>query len=208
MYILSQKPFRKVGKFFLNFFLHSLEKIILEVRTFFYKTFLFCGKCFNSDIYISTVVCNYTNMKMANLSPTSPSMSLIREVCDKLVKTFLTSLFDNHWANGGLLVNSTQFIIFPLFLLEGNTILPITPKADCDTGYVKTMDTQQATGQHFNTAGHRFAKAYLLSKRVQWGPWVSLRAGSCWKQRRVLTSLTQAQSDTSDTVGCWSILIT
>ena len=26
-----------------------------------------------------------------------------------------------------------QIIIFPLFLLKGNTILPITPKADCDS---------------------------------------------------------------------------
>ena len=63
-------------------------------------------------------------------------MSSIGEVCDRLGKTFLTSLVGNHWATGGLLVNSSSvkggLIIFPLFLLEGNAILPMTPKADCE----------------------------------------------------------------------------
>ena len=49
----------------------------------------------------------YTQMNMDNLYPTSPNMSSIREVCDRLGKTFLTSLVGNHWATGGLLVNST-----------------------------------------------------------------------------------------------------
>ena len=44
---------------------------------------------------------------MASFSPTSPIMSSIREVCNRLDKTFLTPLVDNHWATGGLLVNLT-----------------------------------------------------------------------------------------------------
>ena len=44
---------------------------------------------------------------MTNLSQTSPNMSSIGEVCDMLGKTFLTSLVCNHWATGGLRVNST-----------------------------------------------------------------------------------------------------
>ena len=46
---------------------------------------------------------------MVILSPTSPNMSLIGEVCDMLVKKFLTSLVGNHWANGVFLVNLTQY---------------------------------------------------------------------------------------------------
>ena len=45
---------------------------------------------------------------MANLSTTSPNMSSIGEVCDRLGKTFLTSLVSNHSATGGLRVNATQ----------------------------------------------------------------------------------------------------
>ena len=54
---------------------------------------------------------------------------------DRLGKIFLTSLVGNHWATGGLRVNSSSvkggLIIFPLFLLEENAILPMTPRADC-----------------------------------------------------------------------------
>ena len=48
-------------------------------------------------------------------------MSLIREGCDSLGKTFLTSPVGNHWVTDGLRVNSSPvkvgLIIFPLFLL-------------------------------------------------------------------------------------------
>ena len=44
-------------------------------------------------------------MKMAHLSPTSPDMSSIGEVCDSLGKTFLTSLVGNLWATCRLRVN-------------------------------------------------------------------------------------------------------
>ena len=50
---------------------------------------------------------NYTEMKLANLSPTSLNMSSIKEVCDRFGKTFLTSLVGNTWATGGLWVNLT-----------------------------------------------------------------------------------------------------
>ena len=74
-------------------------------------------------------------MKMSHLSQTSPNMSSIREVCDRLGKTFLKSLVGNHWATRGLLMNSSSvkgsIIIFPLFLFKGNAILTMTPKADC-----------------------------------------------------------------------------
>ena len=57
------------------------------------------------------------------------------EVCNTLGKTFLTSLVDNHWATGKHFVNSSLvkggLLIFPLFLLVGNAILPIPPEADC-----------------------------------------------------------------------------
>ena len=62
-------------------------------------------------------------------------MCSIGEVCDRLGKTFLTSLVGNHWATGGLWVSSFSvkvgLINFLLFLLEGNAILPMTPKAGC-----------------------------------------------------------------------------
>ena len=65
-------------------------------------------------------------MKMAHVSQTPPNMSSIREVCDSLGKTFLTSLVGNHRATGGLLVNSSSvkggLKNFTLFLLKGNVI--------------------------------------------------------------------------------------
>ena len=73
---------------------------------------------------------------MTHLSWTSPNMSSIGEVCYRLGKTFLTSLVGNHWATVGLRVNSSSVkggpIIFPLFLLKGNSILLMTLKADWD----------------------------------------------------------------------------
>ena len=72
---------------------------------------------------------------MAHLSQTPPNMSSIRAVCDRLGKTFLLLLVDNLGATGGLRVNSSpvkvELIIFPLFLPEGNAILPMTAKEAC-----------------------------------------------------------------------------
>ena len=44
---------------------------------------------------------------MANMSPTSPSMSSFGEACNRLGKTFLTSLVGDDWASGRLQVNLT-----------------------------------------------------------------------------------------------------
>ena len=69
---------------------------------------------------------NYTSMKMAHLSQTSPKMSSIKEIYKRPGKTFLTSLVGNHCATGGLQANSSSvkggLIIFSLFLLKGNAI--------------------------------------------------------------------------------------
>ena len=77
----------------------------------------------------------YTQLKVARLSQTPPKMSSIVAVCNSLGKTSLTSLVGNYWATDGLWVNSSpvkgEFIIFPLFLLEENAILPMTARADC-----------------------------------------------------------------------------
>ena len=63
-------------------------------------------------------------------------MSSIGEVYISLGITFLKSHVGNHRATGGLRVNSSSvkggLINFPLFLLEGNAILSMTSKADCE----------------------------------------------------------------------------
>ena len=70
-------------------------------------------------------------------------MSSIGEGCDSLGNTSLKSLVGNHWATGGLRVNSSTvmggLISFPLFLLKENGILPMTVKAGCaweETEYI------------------------------------------------------------------------
>ena len=81
---------------------------------------------------------------MAHLAQTPTNMSSIGEVCDRLGKTFLMSLLGNLSATGGLRVNSSSVkggvISFSLFLLEGNAILPRTPKAACGQGFVKSAE--------------------------------------------------------------------
>ena len=77
-------------------------------------------------------------MMMIHLSQNPPNMSSIGAVCVSLGKTFLSLVVDNLGATGGLWVNSTpvkvNLIILPLFLPEGNAILPMTAKAVC--GYL------------------------------------------------------------------------
>ena len=62
-------------------------------------------------------------------------MSSTGTVCDSLGKTSLTSLVGYYWATDGLWVNFSpvkgEFIIFPLFLLEENSILPMTARGGC-----------------------------------------------------------------------------
>ena len=68
---------------------------------------------------------------------TPPNMSSFGAVCESFRKTFLSLLVDNLGASGGLCLNSSpvnvKLIIFPLFLPKGNAILPITPKAVCES---------------------------------------------------------------------------
>ena len=51
----------------------------------------------------------------------------------------MSSFDDNPWATGGLWVNLYSgeggLISFPLLLLEGNAILPMTSKAGCGDHY-------------------------------------------------------------------------
>ena len=72
---------------------------------------------------------------MVHLSQTPPNMSSIGAVCDSLGKTFLRLLVGNLGVTGGLRVNLSpvkrELITFPLFLPEGNAILPMTAKAVC-----------------------------------------------------------------------------
>ena len=72
----------------------------------FIKSFFFFGKRLLLVHLHLTMLFNYTQMKMEHLSQTSPNMSSIKEVLDRLGKTFLTSFVGNHWATGGLRVNS------------------------------------------------------------------------------------------------------
>ena len=82
------------------------------------------------------MIFKYIQMKLAHLSRTSPNKSSVGEVCSRLGKTFLTSHVGNHWSTGGLRENSYSvkggLKIFPLFLLKGNAILQMTPRADFD----------------------------------------------------------------------------
>ena len=63
-------------------------------------------------------------------------MSSIKAFCDSLGKTSLTSLVGYYWASDILRVNlfpvKGEFIIFTLFFLEENVILPMTARAECD----------------------------------------------------------------------------
>ena len=72
---------------------------------------------------------------MAHLSRPGQNINWIGEVCDSLGKPSLTSLVDYHWATAGIRVNLSSvkegLMSFPLFLLEGNPILPMTLAEGC-----------------------------------------------------------------------------
>ena len=99
------------------------------------RYYVFSQKPFYFYIYISTIFFNYTHMKMINFSWPSPNMSSIGEVCDMLGTVWLSLSGGNHWATGVFQLSSTSMkgglISFPLFLVEGNAILPMTPRAGC-----------------------------------------------------------------------------
>ena len=56
---------------------------------------------------------------MANLSPTSPNVSSIGEVFDRLNEIFLTPLVGNHCVTGGLQVDSTPYYKFSFVPARG-----------------------------------------------------------------------------------------
>ena len=97
------------------------------------------------------------------------NMSSIGEVCNSLWKTFLTSLVGNHRAFGGLRVNSSSvkgwLINFPLFLLKGNAILLMTPKADCAVRHMSYVTCHMSC----NT-GH-LSHDIITPKLLELGTW-------------------------------------
>ena len=93
---------------------------------------------------------------MADLSRTSPNMNSIREVCDRLGKTFLMSLVRNHWATGGLQVNSTTDCNISFVPAQGEyNIADPTLKADCAQGSRKSKIGWELTknGCHVRSPG-------------------------------------------------------
>ena len=137
--------------------------------------YLFLGKkAFTHTFTFQPYFFNYTQMNMAHLSRTSPNTSSIGEVSDRLGKIFLTSLVGYHWATGGLRVNQYSvkggLIIFPLFLLEGNAILPMTPKADCApgscSGYKAAGSRGMAQRYQYITLKHCSAFGYGSDKEL------------------------------------------
>ena len=68
---------------------------------------------------MSTLLFNHTQMKMTYLSQPPPNTNLVGEVCDSLGTDSLTTIVVNHWATGGLQMNSTLvkggIISIPLF---------------------------------------------------------------------------------------------
>ena len=116
-----------MGQFF---FLHSLEKNNIEVKKplknmFFClleKLILLIYLHFNSAIYLHP-------KKDSTLSWPQPNMSLIKELCDSLGKTSLTSLVGNYWASGGLEGE--------LALIEGRTykLYVVPARGECNIAY-------------------------------------------------------------------------
>ena len=117
-----------------NIFFRQFKENYFGSQDTFIRPVFFFENRFYSFNYISTMLLSYTQMKMTHLSQPQPNLSSIKEGCDSLGKTFLTSLVGNQWASGGLWVNSSPvkggLISFPLFLLEENEILPITSTAN------------------------------------------------------------------------------
>ena len=106
----------------------------MEVRKLL-KTCLFQDYYINSYIYISTLISNCTQMKIAHLFTLGPNISWIGEVCHTLNTTSLPSIVGNHWPTAKLRVNFLKAEIGSntLFLLKWITILPSTPSTGCGT---------------------------------------------------------------------------
>ena len=64
---------------------------------------------------------------------------------------------------------------FPLFLLEGNAILPMTPKAGCDCAAIENNDHQQGTYEIWHVlvnrkVHHGFCSSSIISAPPAGGP--------------------------------------
>ena len=59
------------------------------------------GKLY-SYIYISTLLSNYTQMKMINLSPPPENMNMIQRACSIVGMPAVTAFVGHLWATGGL----------------------------------------------------------------------------------------------------------
>ena len=101
--IFSQNKLKQSTIFSFTFLCTQLrEKIVFKSWTF-YKS---KENGFCSYIHNSTMLFNYTQMKLKYLSLAPPNMNSIWEVCDSLGTDSLTSFVGNHWATGWLWVNS------------------------------------------------------------------------------------------------------
>ena len=117
MYVLSQKPLKKYGSILFNIFFTQLrenysgsqDNALTPTNTF--KTILF--------IYTLLIWHIYFGLHQIWAQLEKFAICLARH---SLLITGLQTDFVWTWPH---------IIIFPLFLLKGNTIMPITPKADC-----------------------------------------------------------------------------
>ena len=126
--------------FFFNICLAQFRENTSEVRTLLWGLSFFLGKLvFLIYLHFNNVLFNYTHMKMTHWSQPQPNMSSIREGCNSLGKTFLTSLVGKHWATGALWVNLYS-VNKRLIRIEGNVILPTTPMAGCDIDSHSDLD--------------------------------------------------------------------
>ena len=138
--LVKKNPYKYLGHFFFNIFLAQFRENTSEVRTLLWGLSFFWENLFSSFIYILTMFFfNYTHMKMTHWSQPQPNMSSIREGCNSLGKTFLTSLVGKHWATGALWVNLYS-VNKRLIRIEGNVILPTTTMAGCDIDSHSDLD--------------------------------------------------------------------
>ena len=74
------------------------SKIIFLNHDTFIKLVYFYENCFFSYIHNSTLLLNYTQKKMTNLSPPPENMNLIQEACGIVGTPAVTAFAQNHWA--------------------------------------------------------------------------------------------------------------
>ena len=94
MYVFPKNPLRKQGKICSIFFYISWRNNFFKVLKLYKHVFFLCvGKL---PLFISTLLFDYTKMKMTNLSWPPTNMNSIGEVCDSLGKDSLTLFVGNH----------------------------------------------------------------------------------------------------------------